>query len=112
VIPLGRLTSGSTGARGFAVRRELPRRGGGMDCWARGPGSRASLFRLAALLGLAAHLLDDVVTAGQRLLRFEDLGDVQPDAPTCDPCQGAFHVVRNRLERAPARKNMDDPGGN
>jgi hypothetical protein len=36
--------------------------------------------RLGALAGLGAHLLDDVVTAGQRRLRFEDLGDVWLDA--------------------------------
>jgi hypothetical protein len=58
------------------------------------------LPRLAALAGLFLHLLDDVVTAGQRRLRFQDLGDVQPDAPTGDLCQRALHIVCDRLERA------------
>jgi hypothetical protein len=39
--------------------------------------------RLASLAGLAAHLLDDVVTAGQRLLRFKDLGPRASRPPTC-----------------------------
>jgi hypothetical protein len=39
--------------------------------------------RLASLAGLAAHLLDDVVTADQRLLRFKDLGPKASRPPTC-----------------------------
>jgi hypothetical protein len=60
----------------------------------RGTASRRSHFqrvspsvrllpRLATLAGLATHLLDDVVAAGQRLLRFKDLGPRASRPPTC-----------------------------
>jgi hypothetical protein len=60
----------------------------------RGTASRRSHFqrvspsvrllpRLATLAGLATHLLDDVVIAGQRLLRFNDLGPRASRPPTC-----------------------------
>ena len=65
-----------------------------------GSASVLLLFRFAALAGFAAHLLDDLVPARQRRLRFEDLGDVEPDAPSRDPSQGALHVVSDRLQRA------------
>ena len=90
-----------------AVHREpAPQRAGGLTedrsrsrpgayprrpCFS-GSASVLLLLRLQPLAGLPLHPLDNVVTAGQRLLRFEDLGNVQPDAPTGDPCQGALHV--------------------
>ena len=54
------------------------------------------LTHLAALARLAAHLFDDLITAGQRRLSFEDLGDVQPDAPACNPMPGASRICTIR----------------
>jgi hypothetical protein len=57
------------------------------------------LPRLATLAGLATHLLDDVVAAGQRLLRFKDLGPRASRPPTCLGPDEGYRSNRNLAHR-------------